>query len=57
MFLDLILTKTGYKPKRILFVDDRIENLGSLKTAFLDVEFIGLHYPLVVNRQNSVADM
>lgn len=48
--------KIKYKPKKIVFIDDLIENLESLETSFPNVEFIGLHYPLVSELKNRLPE-
>ncbi|MEI6805553.1 MAG: DUF2608 domain-containing protein [Myxococcaceae bacterium] len=44
-YFDLV----NYQPKKIVFIDDLMENLESLEASFRDINFIGLHYPLVSN--------
>lgn len=40
-----------YQPKKIVFIDDLVENLESIEASFPEIEFFGLHYPLVLNRR------
>ncbi len=46
--LTIFLHKVAYKPKRIIFVDDKIENLENVEKALANsdqsIHFIGIHY-------------
>lgn len=39
--------KFGYKPQKIVFVDDLRKNLNDVERSFPSINFMGLHYPLV----------
>ena len=44
--LEAFLNHIGYRPKRIVFVDDKEPNLESVAAACkrMDIDFVGMHY-------------
>lgn len=47
--LDAVLRKENVRPKKIIFVDDKLRNLQSVQTAALrkDISFIGIEYTTI----------